>query len=141
MLRHQGGDPGGVRQKSLRSISVALPSEALVQHHSAGGPIRDSCDGQPGTEGWSLVSNNYQFTSARSAEAVITTAQAGLKGAGWTQTSAITSPAPLVVWTKTVSEGVVAHAQLSIGSPGSRGPSYWDLGATAPPAGTPASGC
>ena len=140
-LRHPGGDPGGVRQKALRSISVGLPSDARVQHHSAGGPIRDSCDGRPGTEGWSPVSNDYQFTSTRSAEAVIATAQARLKGAGWTQTAAITSPAPLVMWTKTVSEGVVAHAQLSVGSPGPKGPSYWDLGATAPPDGTPASGC
>ena len=70
-LRHlgveAGGDPGGVRQQALRSISVAIPSDAKVQSHSAGGPIWDSCDGRPDTQGWSYVINAYQFTSARSA--------------------------------------------------------------------------
>lgn len=136
-----GGDPGGVRQKALRSISVALPSDANVQHHSAGPPIWDSCDGRFDTRGWSDVSNEYQFTSARSTKAVIARAEARLKSAGWTQASVITSPAPLVLWTKTISGSVVAHAQLSVGSLGPKGTSYWELGATAPPEGRRVSGC
>src|SRR5450759_2312676 len=48
-LRHPvldpGGDPGGVRQQTLRSISVTVPSDAKVQNHSVGPPIWDSCDG------------------------------------------------------------------------------------------------
>jgi len=73
-LRHlvldPGGDPGGVRQQTLRSISVAVPSDAKVQNHSVGPPIWDSCDGRPDTQGWSYVINAYQFTSARSAAVV-----------------------------------------------------------------------
>jgi len=66
-FRHPGLDPGGVRGQTLRSISVAVPSDARVQSHSAGGPIWDSCDGRPGSQGWSDVIHAYQFTSARAA--------------------------------------------------------------------------
>jgi hypothetical protein len=50
-----GGDPGGVRQLTLRNISMALPGDAKVLMHSAGGPIWDSCDGRPETRGWGDV--------------------------------------------------------------------------------------
>jgi hypothetical protein len=74
-LRHLGvdpaGDPGGVRQQTLRSISVAVPSDAKVQNHSVGPPIWDSCDGRPDTQGWSYVINAYQFTSARCPATVV----------------------------------------------------------------------
>ena len=67
-LRHlgvaAGGDPGGVRQETLRSISVAVPSDTKVQNHSVGPPIWDSCNGPPDTQGWSCVINACQFTSA-----------------------------------------------------------------------------
>ena len=43
---------------------MAVPSDAKVQNHSVGPPIWDSCDGRPGTQGWSYVINAYQFTSA-----------------------------------------------------------------------------
>jgi hypothetical protein len=56
-VRDSGGDPGGVRQLTLRNISVALPSDAKVLMHSAGGPIWDSCDGRPETQGWGDVVN------------------------------------------------------------------------------------
>jgi len=74
-----GGDPGGVRQQALRSISVALPGDAKVLNHSVGGPIWDSCDGRPDTQGWSDVINDYQFTSARSAATVVANAEASMK--------------------------------------------------------------
>jgi hypothetical protein len=48
-VRDSGGDPGGIRRLTLRSISVALPGDAKAQMHSAGGPIWDSCDGRPDT--------------------------------------------------------------------------------------------
>jgi hypothetical protein len=70
-LRHLVLDPGGVPQQTLRSISVAVPSDAKVQNHSVGPPIWDSCDGRPDTQGWSYVINAYQFTSARSAATVV----------------------------------------------------------------------
>jgi hypothetical protein len=147
-LRHPiiaaGGDPGGVRQQALRSISVAVPSDANVQNHSAGGPIWESCDGRPDTQGWSDVINSYQFTSARSAATVVANVEASMKIAGWKRTTTSTSPlGPSVIWTKAVSGSVVAHATLSVGTsgPSRHSPSYWDFAASAPPAGTRASGC
>jgi len=147
-LRHlgvaEGGDPGGVRQQTLRSISVAVPIDAKVQSHSVGGPIWDSCDGRPGTQGWSDVINSYQFTSARSAATVVENAEASMKIAGWKLTSTSASPlGPSVVWTKAVSGNVVARAILAVGTrgPSRSSPSYWDFVASAPPAGTRASGC
>src|ERR1035437_9639474 len=43
----------------------------MVQNHSVGPPIWDSCDGRPGTQGWSYVINAYQFTSARCPATVV----------------------------------------------------------------------
>ena len=56
--------------------------EAKVLSHSTGVPIWDSCDGRPGTQGWSDVINAYQFTSARSAATVVVNAEASMKIAG-----------------------------------------------------------
>jgi hypothetical protein len=147
-LRHlgvaPGGDPGGVRQRTLRSISVAVPSDARVQSHSVGGPIWDSCDGRSGTQGWSDVINSYEFTSAHSAATVVAGAEASMKIAGWKLSSTSHSPlGPSAVWTKTVSGNVVARVLLGVGTrgPSRHSPSFWDLVASAPPAGTRASGC
>lgn len=147
-FRHPGGDPGGdprgVRRQTLRSISVAVPSDAKVQSHSAGGPIWDSCDGRPGTQGWSDVINAFQFTSARSAATVVANAEATMKIAGWTLISTPSTPlGPSARWTKPVSGNVVAQALLAVGTrgPNRHSPSYWDLTASAPPAGRRASGC
>ena len=145
-LRHPvldpGGDPGGVRQQTLRSISVTVPSDAKVQNHSVGPPIWDSCDGRPDTQGWSYVINAYQFTSAHSAATVVAGAEASMKIAGWTLSSTSHSPlGPSAVWTKTVSGNVVARVLLGVGSRGPNKPSYWDFVGAAPPAGTRASGC
>jgi hypothetical protein len=139
-----GGDPGGVRQQTLRSISVAVPNDAKVQSHSAGGATWDSCDGRPGTQGWSDVINAYQFTSARSAATVVANVEASMKIAGWKLTSTSASPlGPSVVWTKAVSGNVVAQTMLAVGTrgPSRHSPSFWDFVASAAPAGTRASGC
>jgi len=139
-----GGDPGGVRQQALRSISVALPGDAKVLSHSVGGPIWDSCDGRPDTQGWSDVINAYQFTSAHSAATVVAGAEASMKIAGWKLSSTSHSPlGPSAVWTKTVSGNVVAQVLLGVGTrgPSRHSPSFWDFVASAPPAGTRASGC
>lgn len=141
---HPGGDPGGIRRQTLRSVSVAVPRDAKVQSHSVGRPIWDSCDGRPGTQGWSDVVDAYQFTSARSAATVVAGAEASMKIAGWTLRSNPATPlGPSAMWTKTVSGNVVAQALLAVGT---RGPnrhslSYWNLTASAPPAGRRASGC
>jgi hypothetical protein len=144
-----GGDPGGVRQLTLRSISVALPGDAKVQVHSAGGPIWDSCDGRPETRGWGDVVNDYQFTSAGSAATVVAGVEAKMKIAGWklastptkNQGPSVTPLGPSAAWTRTVSGDVVAQASLGVGSRGPNTASFWELDASAAPAGTRASGC
>jgi len=138
-----GGDPGGVRQQTLRSISVAVPSDAKVQAHTVGGPTWDTCGGKPGTPwGWTDVVEDYEFTSAHSAAAVVAGVKANMTNAGWTLKSTSMSPlGPSVVWTKTVSGNVVAQALLGVGTRGPRCPCFWELDASAPPAGARASGC
>jgi hypothetical protein len=125
-------------------ISVALPGDAKVLSHSVGGPIWDACDGRPDTQGWSDVINAYQFTSAHSAATVVAGAEASMKIAGWTLSSTSHSPlGPSAVWTKTVSGNVGARVLLGVGTrgPSRHSPSFWDFVASAPPAGTRASGC
>jgi hypothetical protein len=139
-----GGDPGGVRQQTVSSISVAVPRDAKNQIHSSGPPIWDSCGDRPGTHGWSDVVDTYQFVSAGSAAAVVANAEARMKTAGWKQISTSMTPlGPSVGWIKTVSGNVVARAQLSVGTrgPNRHSPLFWDLSASAPPAGTRVSGC
>jgi hypothetical protein len=141
-VRDPGGDPGGVREQTLRSISVALPGNAKVQIHSVGGPIWDSCDGRPDTQGWGDVVNSYEFTSAGSAVTVVAGAEANMKIAGWRLISSAAIPrVPSAAWTKTASGNVVAQASLGLFSRGPDSPSVWELDASAAPAGTRASGC
>lgn len=140
-----GGDPGGVRQQMLRSISVAVPSNAKIQAHTAGGPTWDTCGGKPGTPwGWTDVIEDYQFTSAHSAATVVAGGKASMRGAGWKLVSTSATPlGPVVVWTKTAPGNVVAEATLSVGTrgPDRHSPSYWTLTGSAPPEGVRASGC
>ena len=142
MLRHPDGDPGGIRATALRSISQAVPSDAVVQLHKTTGPVWDSCSGRPGTDGWNDVSNEYQFTTATPVDDLVATAKANLKRAGWAQTSTFRYPlGPAIGWTKTVQGKVLAHALLSVSNRGSNTPAYWDLSASAPSDGQRVSGC
>src|SRR6476659_7520104 len=68
---HTGGDSGAVRVRALRQVSSALPAGAIVDMHDAGGLQWTSCDGRAGTEGWSDVTVDYQFTSNLSSKAVL----------------------------------------------------------------------
>ena len=142
MLRHPGGDPGGIRVAGLGSISAAVPADAKVQVHHATGPVWSSCPGTPGSKGWNDVSNEYQFTSASPVDTVVAGAQAKLKSAGWSQTATFTFPlGPAIQWTKTLRGNVLAHALLSVSNRGANTATYWDLSASAPSAGQQVSGC
>lgn len=137
---HAGGDPGAVRERALRQISAAIPAGAIVDMHDAGGLQWTSCDGRAGTEGWSDVTVDYQFTSNLSSKAVLAHAAAQLAAQGWTALAPRPAmPGPYLEWTKIIA-GKPAHAQLGIFH---RVPSEssWDLVATAPPQGQRASGC
>jgi hypothetical protein len=138
---HPDGDPGNVRHNALRTISVAIPSGSTILLHAEGGPTWSSCDGRPGTEGWSDVTNGFQFTSARPAKEVVAQAQAALKRAGWTQIPDHPSPlGPSARWTKTFSGNVLANAELAVGRHSAQD-SFWALDVTAAPAATRTSGC
>ncbi len=142
LLRHPGGDPGGIRVTALRGIAAAVPADAKVQLHHAAGPVWASCFGRPGTKGWNDVSNEYQFTSASPVDTVVAGAKATLKSAGWAQTSTFTFPlGPAVEWTKTLKGNVLAHALLSVNNRGANTATYWDLSASAPSAGQQVAGC
>jgi len=142
LLRHPDGDPGGIRVTALRSISLAVPRDAVVQLHKTTGPVWASCSGRPGTDGWNDVSNEYQFTTATTVDDLVAAAKVNLKSAGWAQTSTFKYPlGPAIEWTKTVQGAVLAHALLSVSDRGANTPTYWDLSASAPSDGQRVSGC
>jgi hypothetical protein len=72
-----------------------------------------------------------------------------MKIAGWKLISTSTKPlgpsvtplGPSLVWTRTVSGDVVAQASLGVGSGGPDTAFFWELDASAAPAGARASGC
>lgn len=125
-----------------RQVLVALPPSAQVSQHSDATSTMESCDGRPGTQGWSDVVVSYQFTVAESSASVLAGASKAMAKARWTPTGQLHSPlGPGLTWTKPVSSGVTARATLAPATRGLGQPPYWDLTAMVPPAGKPASGC
>lgn len=123
------GDPGGRVLAEISSIAAALPADARLDSEQRGEPIRDSCDGRSGTEGWSPVSAAEWFHTALSAEELRGQIDAGLQRVGW-------RPAHSVLWELDLANGSTASASLS-----PYGDGRWSLVAIAPPVGTAASGC
>ena len=139
---HAGGDPGGVRLAALRQVSAALPAGAVVQAHTDASPSWTSCDGRPGTEGWSEVLAAWQFTSMQARDQVRAHAAARMAALHWSAAGASSTPlGPVLEWTRVIHPGVRAHAQLGLGQSGPGQAPYWELSAVAPPEGTAASGC
>lgn len=139
---YAGGDPGGVRLAALRQVSAALPSGALIQEHVDAAPSRTSCDGRPGTEGWSDALADWRFTSTQSRDQVRAHAAARMAALHWTATGASSTPLGSTLgWSRAIRPGVLAHAQLSLGQSGPGQPPDWELSAVAPPEGKAASGC
>ena len=137
---HPGGDPGAVRQQELRKISSALPVGAIVDRNTDAGPQWTSCDGRPGTEGWSDLTVDYQFTSALSSKEVLAHAATQMAARHWTLLPhRPPMPGEYMEWAKTIA-GKPAHAQLGTFH-ATPSVSSWDLVATAPPDGQRSSGC
>ena len=125
-----------------RQVLVALPPGAQVTQHSDATSKMESCDGRPGTQGWSDIVVSYEFTAAESPAAVLAGASKSMARAQWRTTGRLHSPlGPGLTWAKPVSSGVTARAMLAPGTSGLGQPSYWDLSAVVPPAGKAASGC
>lgn len=137
-----GGDPGGTRRRVANQILVALPQGAQVSQDSDGTSRMSSCDGRPGTQGWSDIVVAYRFTVAVPPASVLEGASAAMARAHWTSAGRLHSPlGDGLTWTKPVISGVSARATLAPGTRGPGQPPYWDLTAVVPPAGTAASGC
>jgi hypothetical protein len=136
------GDPGGQRLAVASEVSAAVPPRAQVLQVGDGTSRRDSCDGRPGTEGWSAIVVAYQFTTEDSSASVVAHASEAMAAQHWTQTGREEGQlGPVLTWTKTVTSGVTARATLAPQGHASAQPTSWDLSAVVPPAGTAASGC
>ncbi|MGN6634458.1 MAG: hypothetical protein ACTHJ6_03205 [Oryzihumus sp.] len=136
------GDPGGVRLAALRQVSPALPPGAVIQEHVEAAPSQTSCDGRPGTEGWSDVLADWQFASTQATDQVRAHAAAQMAALHWGAASSSDTPlGPVLEWTRIIRPGTQAHAQLSLGRSGPGPLAYWELSAVAPPVGKAASGC
>jgi hypothetical protein len=137
-----GGDPGGSRLMVARQILVALPPGAQVAQHSDATSRMESCDGRPGTQGWSDIVVSYEFTVSEPPASVLASASTAMARARWTTTGQLHSPLGAgLTWTKPVSSGVSARATLAPATRGLGQPPYWDLSAVVPPAGKEVSGC
>jgi hypothetical protein len=137
--RAPSGDPGAHILGELRPASAAVPADARIGYRRYVEPRWDSCDGRSGTFGWDDVVVIVHFATTLSPDAVKKHADTALRPLGW-----LSNPAQHegdvfgYRWTKTLSNGTAADAQLSNES---QDPETWDLYVGAPPVGPRVSGC
>jgi hypothetical protein len=100
-------------------------------------PARDSCDGMPGTQGWSQVVVQAGFQWNRGLLALVAYMDPRLARLGW---SVVPPPdpssPPIGEWIKTLGNATRATVTIS-----HEGLPVWQLVATADPIGKAASGC
>ncbi|MHB1088190.1 MAG: hypothetical protein ACYC19_05435 [Acidimicrobiales bacterium] len=145
------GDPGAAVMNQLTPTVSALPGygtsavpwvsqipQSLKSSFAIKlEPHQDSCDGRPGTQGWSQVVVESRFRWSRSIGALISFMRTRLTQLGWTAVpQSRPQDPPGQSWTKTLSNG--SRADLNVTQEGSP---TWQLVATAKPVGKPASGC
>jgi len=139
---HGDPDPGGRILTALRSIESAVPTGATDVRTQDAEPLWDSCDGRPGTEGWSVISVDIEFRDDRDGRVLLDDVADRMTEAGWAPGGTGTSPlGPSESWTRTLDDGTVAHGSLSPGTRDDGVSIIWFLTATAPPHGRQASGC
>ncbi len=103
-------------------------------------PHQDSCDGRPGTQGWSQVVVQSGFRWKGSFHALISFMHARLSDLGWTAVhESRPQDPPGQSWTKTLTNG--SRANLNVTQEGGPTSSTWQLDAIANPIGKAASGC
>ena len=148
------GDPGGKVMNQLVPTVSALPGhgtsalpwvsqipQALDTPYAIKlEPHQDSCDGRPGTQGWSQVVVQSRFRWNESLGALVSFMQGRLTELGWTVVpqSRHQDP-PGQSWSKTLSNG--SRADLNVTQEGGPSSTTWQLDATAKPVGKAASGC
>lgn len=148
------GDPGGKVMNQLVPTVSALPGHGtsalpwvsqIPQSLEASyaikiEPHQDSCDGRPGTQGWSQVVVQSGFQWSESLGALISFMEARLTELGWTAVpQSPPQDPPGQSWTKTLSNG--SRANLNVTQEGGLSSSTWQLDAIANPVGKAASGC
>jgi hypothetical protein len=137
-------DPGGKILHQLEVASQALPNDAQISFRSDGEPKWDSCDGRPGTFGWTDVTVRISFRSRSANALVIAHADKSLHQMGWiSDYSNAVNGGTQIGWNRVLDNGSVAIVQLTRAAryPGGPQPAEWELDAVAPPVGPRASGC
>ncbi len=148
------GDPGSSVMDQLVPAVSALPGygtsalpwvnrmpQSLVASYAIKlEPHHDSCDGRPGTQGWSQVVVQSRFNWSKGLAGLISFMQPRLSDLGWAvvHDSRPQDP-PGKSWTKTLTNG--SRASLNVTQEGGPTSSTWQLDAIANPVGKAASGC
>jgi hypothetical protein len=146
-----GGDPGGRVMNQLTPTVSSIPgygTAALPWVHQIPPsldasyimkmePKPDSCDGRPGTQGWSQVVVQSGFRWDGGLASLVAYMEPRLADIGWTlRPQPLPSNPPGQSWTKTLANGTRAY--LGVGQEGSN---HWELVAEGEPVGRAASGC
>ena len=148
------GDPGGQVMAQLTPTATALPGYGtaglpwvdqippsldafyIVKME----PHRDSCDGRPGTEGWSQVVVQAGFHWTGGLPSLVDHMDPRLTPLGWVEVPQPPSVyPPTATWAKSLRPG--GNGVLSVTEEGGTGSSNWELVATGHPVGRAASGC
>jgi hypothetical protein len=139
---HGDPDPGRAILAVLQPIGGALPDDATGVRRQDSEPQWSSCDGRPGTYGWTDVSVLIDFTTATPPDALISRADNRMVALGWTSGAAGSSVlGPSREWTRRLPDGTPVHALLTPWTRDYGDAVSWELTATAPPRGSRASGC
>ncbi|HEX3540867.1 MAG TPA: hypothetical protein VHT75_10545 [Acidimicrobiales bacterium] len=111
--------------------------------HSSPEPGWDSCDGRAGTFGWDDVVADYEFTTHQQPINVVQQAARVLRDRGWAvEQSRDPHGGPYLTGRRTLDTVVPLNVVLTPAYIVPGGPiAYWNLTATAPPAGARAGGC
>ena len=148
------GDPGGTVMAQLTPTLTAVPGygtpavplvrdipQALdASYVILSEPRQDSCDGRPGTQGWSQVVLQSRFQWSTGLAPLVAYMGPRLARLGW---SVFPQPSwaspPTATWKKSLSDG--GRGFLSVNQEGGEGATTWQFDATGDPVGTAASGC
>jgi hypothetical protein len=100
-------------------------------------PHQDSCDGRPGTQGWSQVAVQSRFSWDGGLASLVDYMGPRLEAIGWVlRPQPVTAYPPTQSWTKTLNNGTRAFLGVT-----QEGPDLWQLDGLAAPVGRAVSGC
>jgi hypothetical protein len=151
---HGDPDPGGKTLVALRSIETALPPFARDVGRQYIEAVWGSCDGRPGTFGWSDIGVYLMFGTAQESSFVVAYVTARLESIGWNGSEPRTTPTATgspgdvlslatpvrLTFARTLANGAEAFARLDAWTRDGQ-TITWSLSAIAPPRVPRASGC